>query len=258
MGDFHTGHSVGMMPPRYYLGEQLITYSPAQKIIWEHYQALKRKVKKLEGRKIGVLNGDLIDGDNPRHNTWTNRPKEQRDAFLYNMEPMLGVMDQWVVIRGTPAHVGDHGVIEDDIAKELGALDLKSHMKVELTIQGVRFVFAHQGPTVGKRRHVEGNQLRILLRDMCIRAAEEGKEAADVYCWSHFHQYIHEMVTFGGREVHGFILPAWCLASDYAMKVVQHLEAADLGTVYFTVDNGVWQVHKHIKSLDMVRRVSYE
>jgi len=81
-----------------------------------------------------------------------------------------------------------------------------------------------------------------------------GRETVDVYGYSHYHRCVDSGLVVvdipGGRQLsgRGFILPSWKLIDEWT----NHTDAplADIGLVYFDVDESGYKIIKDYESFD--------
>ena len=156
-GDWHVNDTVGLCPPRIRLDDGG-TYRPSkeQRQIWRAWLALWGKVADLKREYqcpvVAVCNGDL--GDVNKHDgvqlVTVYRPAIQ-DAMLDVCKMMLDVADKVIIIRGTAAHSGGSGELEEWLARDIGAVSsptgTASWWIWKADIEGVTFDVSHHPPT---------------------------------------------------------------------------------------------------------------
>jgi hypothetical protein len=242
--------------------------SPAQKVVWKYWLKGRREIFKMldEGivdELIVFFMGDVVHGDRKPEEVFASSLRTQCDTFIACVKPFTARASKVYFIRGTKYHIGEDGIIEDTLAQELGCFGLKSFMKMEVNVQGVRFMLQHKGPRPGSRRWTKGNSMRYFLNDRHIAATQRGTKASDIYLWAHNHEYRREAVEaeYPGNNFHeskGYLLPAWCVANEFALANVGHLELSDIGNIYFIVEDGVAKSYKQFTRFDNVVRVKHE
>ena len=269
IADIHSGLKVGLMPPKVVeRDESPHLQRPAQKVIWKSWLKRRREIFKMldDGivdELITFFMGDVIHGNRKPEQVFASSQRTQMDAFVACAKPFTTRSSKAYFLRGTKYHIGEDGIVEDTLAQELGCFGLKSFIKIEVDVQGVKFMLQHKGPRPGSRRWTKGNSMRYFLKDAHITAAQQGRRASDIYLWAHFHEYRREAVEeeYPGGIFHrakGYLLPAWCAASEYALVNVGNLELSDLGNVYFIVEDGVAKSYKQFTRFDNVVRVKHE
>lgn len=260
IADTHSLLKVGLAPPKFEDRHGVTHHhNKAQKYIWKLWQKVQKQALDTKDDIVVVLMGDLIHGDRSPEEVTSVSMKDQKDAVVQCILPYTNKAYKSYAIKGTKYHVGEDGIIEDGIAQELGTHKLKAFDKLEVEIEGFRFMFQHKGPSTGTRAWTKGNVMRAHLRSLAIDAMRQKREPCDYYLWAHFHQYLHECVIvrgpWGEKEIHGYVLPAWCAANEFALAVVKDLELSDIGMIYFDIGETV-TCHKAFERFDNVERVT--
>lgn len=251
ISDTHSGLRVSLMLKKWVTGEgdQAITHKPNRTQKWVHKLWQKKHDIVFDGTADEVvlaLMGDAIHGHNRVNEVWTTSLFSQADHYIECLLPWVNKASETYSIAGTRWHVdigGDN--IEDYIARELGVYRKKSFDKMEVEIDGVRFMLQHKGPKPGTRAWTRENSMLYMLRSIAFRNMQRGTEPADVYLWGHFHEYLPGVATVelpgGFKEIRGYVLPSWCTPNEYALSNVKDLELADVGGIYFDIVDGVLQ-----------------
>jgi len=268
IADLHSLLKIGLMPPRVveYPGtkyQKTHYQTPTQKWLWRQWKKRKAQIFSIEADELIVfLMGDMIHGDKKGYQVHTTKLRTQSEAAVECLLPYANRATCSYAVAGTQWHVGDDSSEEAWIAHELGCYGHTAYDKMEVTIQGLRFMLQHKGPSLGSRAWLKGNGMRLTLRDAHFKALQNGKTAADVYLWAHWHTYHHEPLELeepkGHRIIRGFTLPAWCTADEYSLTVVKNLEFSNVGFVYFIVEDGKLEWHRAYTQFDNVTRVKHE
>ena len=251
-GDTHCGSTVGLCPPEGIELDDGGLYVPnkAQLWLWHNWEeawkevrSVKRKNKKAKLHLI--LNGDLVDGDHHRTTqiATAHEGVHVGCAIESLRVPLALKPDSIHIIRGTSAHVGRAGGLEEGIAKALKDQgwkvvvdpDTGTASSYTRTIKfGSRvFQVKHHG-RMGQRAHTKAPYIRWYAQDVFFNHVMDGDDAPDIAIRSHYHQFadsgrIHKVKT---RLV---ALPAWQLATEYVHRVAESL--ADVGLVWFEIDD---------------------
>lgn len=196
------------------------------------------------------MNGDLVDGDHHRTTQIaTAHEGVHVSCAIESLRVPLALKPNSIhIIRGTSAHVGRAGGLEEGIAKALRSLgwpviedpdtgQMSSYTRT-LKIGPVLFDVKHHG-RLGRRAHTKGPYMRWYTQDIFFNYLLDGGEVPDLAIRSHYHQYadsgkIHKVKT---RAV---ALPAWQLATEYVHRVAESL--ADIGLVYFEIDDNDYEM----------------
>ena len=256
MGDLHLGSTVSVSPPKFTLPDGgTFLPSPMQEIVNKLWKTKTDRIFKDGVPVVLVLNGDLVEGGRPgQPELWAPRMKDQRDAAIQLLRPLTEKAMQTIVVMGTPFHVQALGTVEDGIADELGAYGGRAHKRARFTINKTTFEFVHKGPKFGNRIWTWGNNVRNQVLTNMMSNALQGRELTDVYCYSHYHRCVDSGLVVadipGGGQLsgRGFILPSWKLIDEWT----NHTDApmADIGFVYFDVDDTGYTVVKDYESFD--------
>jgi len=158
--DQHCNSEVGLCPPMVALdtGAHHLA-SPAQEWIWTQWQTFWDRVEALkQGRTLYVVfNGDVPDLN--QHDQ-TRLVSRNQDVILElaaeALERPMALADYAFMIRGTEAHVGRAGWMEERIAHDLHCVqdpdtDLWSWWHLDLDVEGV-----HPGRILGGWPHAAG------------------------------------------------------------------------------------------------------
>lgn len=270
IADLHCALKIGLLPPGM-IEDKGTDYARrknlglSQKRLWRFWKKCKDVIFTDEvDEVIVVLMGDLIHGDNKPYQVISTNLLFQAAIAIEALLPFVNRASRAYAVNGSDWHVGADGTLEDYIAKELGCYKRRTFPKMEITIQGVRFMLQHQGPSLGSRAWLEGNGMRLTLKDASIKALKKGKTASDYYLWGHWHTFHHEPVKVeepgGERLINGYTLPAWCMADEHALKKVKNLEFSDIGITYFDIEGGqvTCSERKLVRRYDNVVRVTHE
>ena len=252
------------MPTKVSDKDSVYYQTEAQKWLWQRWLQARRIIfKELEqaDELVIFLMGDAIHGAGKGEEVFTTRLKTQKDTFIDCLLPYTNRATSVYAIKGSPWHVspdGD-GFIEDEIASELGCFGLQAYDKLEISVQNIKFMLQHKGPSLGTRRHTRGNIMRATMRDAHYMALENGREAADIYLWAHFHEFHPEVIIVktpeGHKEIRGYITPSFTLANEYALARVKNLELSDIGIIWFEITDGEWKLRKKLWTFDNITRV---
>lgn len=258
VSDLHQGSSVAVSPQRVEkLDGGYHQASELQLAMLEYYQKAWADIFNIAGgdEVIVVANGDMVDGDH--HDTyelWSHLVNDQVTAALYLLTPIFNRASRGFVMQGTSSHVIDGATAEDWIASELGAHKKRSLPKLELTIQGQRFFFAHHGPSPGNTEHTLGDPIRRELKKQFFRALRYDKRPAHWYIWSHWHRCWHETVTMEYKNepyrMHGIVTPAWQLHTKYVNRIEKGRSIADIGLIFFVIENGYVELFRILDRRD--------
>lgn len=215
------------------------------------------KVARQGKRLIVTFNGDLIDGYHhrsveiitPLKNVQRNIAIELIDEFLVGTDFDTNKGDALRFTMGTGAHAGQTAHDEEVIAMDFGDVvtphvpegsDAKARIlfpEVKLSINGYKHFIRHQGPSVSKRVHLEDGGLYRFMKNEFFSHKIKGSDYADVYTFSHRHNFVSSIYTDGhnGVEIQGCITPSWQMRTHYAVPLASQ---ESFGGVYYEYNVG--------------------
>jgi len=193
-----------------------------------------------------VFNGDLTEGIH--HGTPQATPlvgQHFRCAHELLKAGPLKFKPRIHMVRGTEAHVGRSGELEEGLARTLRA---EGHEVVydpdtgqassfwrRFEIEGVLFDCRHHG-RFGQRTHTKDSYMRLYAHDIWESHVRSGQRPPDVAIRSHWHNYgdSGRIVDLPTRVV---ALPAWQVLTAYGhRKAIEDL--GKHGLVVFVVQDG--------------------
>lgn len=224
VSDLHVGSTVALWPEAcavedggHYIG------SKWQRWLMRCWKDMLKRVKALDEPPLLVLNGDLLQGANPRDgqlvtNTWA----KQALAAEALLKPLVALCSGCYVIRGSEYHEGASSQHIEQLAKALGAkaktsTEQYSHWELYLDLDGRVIHFGHS-IGVSSIPHYEAT---VPLRDTLMLIAElhrfYGKAAPDLQMVvrSHRHRYIH---VDAPPALHAVVTPAWQLKTSFVYR----------------------------------------
>jgi len=241
VSDLHVGSTIGLCPPGIQLDDGG-TYraSKAQRWLWDRWNEAWEYVAKVQKGDLWVVfNGDLVDGDHHNtHQLFSRSEEKQSDVCIDIIDPIVQEATESFILRGTQSHVGQSGMWEERIARDLDtngdeAAGTKTWWHLPLTCDSVRFDFAHFGK-VGYRRWTLPNAANTLASEIMQDYFDTKGKAPHVVVRSHRHQFVDTGMNYPVRVVQ---TPAWQLASGYVRSYLP-TALADIGLLIFTCDEG--------------------
>lgn len=246
--DLHSGSTIGLCPPTGVELDDGGVYmpSPAQLWLWERWQIGWEHVAEIAKREkadIGVVvNGDATDGNH--HGTPQIHSAAEGSHIKAAVESMrvplaLKPKNVWI-IRGTEAHVGKLGGLEEGMAVALdreGAPVRKdpktgtwSSWYRMLGFYGRMLDFTHHG-RMGQRAHTRAGYIRHYAHDIWAERKLRGERTPDLAIRSHFHVYDDSGPQHPTRPITRVIqTPAFQLMTAFGWRVVPE-SLADIGMV---------------------------
>lgn len=231
VGDIHSNSTVALAPPRVRLddGGEYVSSAP-QRWIWRRWLEFWKEVGERRAADGGplyvILNGELAD-DNHHHTTQliTRNPADQLKVALQVLEPVRGLLrdgDRLFVTRGTEAHSGVSGSMDETLARELGAEPAAadgpvSWWQLRAEFCGLRLDVAHHPPGGGGRRPWTSANFAATLAAMTFfESAARGERPPDLLIRGHVHR---PGDSYDAYAVRALILPSWQLSTAYGYRI---------------------------------------
>lgn len=253
ISDTHCNSTVGLCPPVVDLDDGGRYHSSlAQSAVWkcwlDFWRIVRDMKQDLDAQVITVSNGDAIDRNkHTAHQSITTNEATAIAITAQAFEPLEKVSDHLCIIRGTAAHVGRGGNLEEQLAQvythDFLIPDTRSGTNTwwrwQPEIEGVRFDISHHPATSSRRpwtRDAAASRLSAILR---IRYLEAGLPVPDVAIRSHVH-----CAASSGRlsKPETFILPAWELTSHFGHRLGGTQVVEPVGGLIFVLDDGGYDV----------------
>lgn len=265
--DLHCGSPVGLFPPIVWALSSGGQYAPNKlnDLSWqawkESWLEIKEIREKINARLIVVHNGDGVEGVHHRTTeVITYRIDEHERIHKACMTSALEIAgfnpengDSLFYVFGTPAHVGEGGASEENIAREMGAIPMippspTSYYQdgvylwdnLRLVVNNRLFDIRHQGPHPGGRPWLKGNNFLYMLRSVYLESLRVRGVLPDYVIRSHRHTWIppvtyrDEDAVNGNVEITGFLTPCFQAKTSYGHRVTwEHF--TNIGMLYFIV-----------------------
>lgn len=252
----HINSAVGLLPPdaRLYDG-QAVKVSDSQRWLWarwlDYWRAVETAATKLKAAKISaVFNGDW--GDMNSHSAFQLLEPENADVVLDWMKEAVKPATQLCgnsiyVVRGTEAHTGGSGWLENRVAKakEIGAqtdpkTGLSSFMVCRLLIEDVRILTAHHPMTNGRVKWTTGSAANRAAASVAL-TYYDAPQRPNLAVFSHVH---HAEDSYDNQPVRVIYTPPWCLVDNFAARIGEGLGVTQIGGLIIAVDGDRYKVSK--------------
>lgn len=275
--DTHVGYRFGLLAPYCMLDpideEEEGPFNPAltgtQEVLWDwNCSDFEQVVARLDDRPAYYLHvGDVCHGTfvgdvvTPR---LADQPKLAAQTLMRWLH-LPNVRAGWL-IKGTAIHSHKHGTMElqtADLLSEGTGKPVKAWYHVELDLHGVRVDAAHKGPHTGRRKWLDGNDLRLYTRDVMMTFLENGMDPPDLLLRAHYHDrriaHVHEHLLERTVDTWAAICPAYSIhRDDYTRNATQSKWFMNSGTLLVDVRDGeITRVFDFTHSLDLRRREVY-
>lgn len=244
-GDMHINSTVALCPPGVDLDDGGTYHpSPEQRWLWRNWIDFWQRAANQPGRRIAVLDGDLVELDTKRRSVQlvsANKATIKR-MVLRAIEPVLDAVDNVIIIRGTPAHSGKGAWIEEALAQDLDNVirgeHSASHYHLRASIGGVRLDIAHHAP-MGRMpwsRNTGANSLAARL--LWYYRIDMHKSPPHLAVRAHNHQSAVGYASAGGDCIEVRYLAAWTLATEYTYRAGFENSLADIGGLVVRIKDG--------------------
>lgn len=256
INDVHAGSTVAVCPPRVELDDGgAYEASKVQLWLWQCWHDYWHQVESIcEGTGFPlyiVSNGDLFDGDH--HNTSqiiSRNPVDWHAVVSACMEYPLSLgPERLFFVRGTEAHTGKSGSLEEGYARRLLAdghpvegdpdTGTASWWHLRMEIEGVRIDVAHHGRT-GMRAHTEGNAANLYAHDILLQHIKEGDPPPHLVLRAHYHRFNDSYDMAPVRVIQN---GAWQLATAFGHRVATD-KIAHIGGLIVVIEDGEYEPKK--------------
>jgi hypothetical protein len=245
LSDLHINSTVGLGLKHLPLDDGgVYTSNKSQQWLLDMFYDFVGYAKRLDGDKIWVLNGDIIDVNT--HSDYQLITKNKATVVRHAVSLLQLVVepaDKLFIVRGTEAHVGECAEYEEIIGKELGAIQGDNHnythWHLNLDVNGVIFDIAHHGKIGGGWNRA--STLNNKAAQVIVESVKYKETIPDVLVRSHNHTFADTHDNFPVRVVS---TPAWQLATNYAHRI--GVGIADIGGVIFRCDDRKYEMIKKI------------
>lgn len=256
VSDLHTNSTVGLVPPTVDLDDGgQYKASKDQRWLWRnwrHFWATAAATAKEHGANlIGVVNGDSLDGDH--HGTpqiITRNPNDQLLIAAAALQPMLDVVDAWIMVRGTEAHVGKSSAFEEHLAADCGALEMGDNGRrsvdyLVLDVNGVRFEIKHHPESGDMRPWTRGNGATRIAEIVTRAYMASGDRPPHVAIRSHRHVFSDS--ARHTRPVYVVCLPSWQFPTNYVHRLgLGGTTVPTFGGALFVCRDGNYEMTPHL------------
>lgn len=224
VSDLHVNSSAGLWPKKYTLDDgQTVKQSTVQRWLWqqwcEYWRIVEDRKQATGARVFVVVNGDATDKNRHSHyQLITDNEADIIDATVEVLQPAVKVADELAIVRGTEAHVGGCGWMEEALAKDVATFKPSDKVAawwwLPLKIGDAYLAFAHHP---GKNSHV-----RWTVGGAAIRAASElvmeyfgEAEYQELVTYGHIH---HDEDSADNQPIRVLTLPPFKAHEAYDMR----------------------------------------
>ena len=256
--DLHVNSTLGLLPERMMLddGGEYVALRKAQGWVRERWLELLATAKEL--RRPGDWAGGVIVGDGPDRNPKSTQLVTLNESDIINaFAEVAGEMhavcpDGFWIVRGTEAHVGNSGWMEEVVARMVNATRYPTNSpnascwKLRLELGGVRIHLTHHGP-LGRLPNTKLNPLGNVAAKEIDEALRDGIWPPNVLVQAHNHTYAD---TFDNYVVRIIALPSFQLQTSFVHRIGATKQ--DIGGVVLVIEEG------RVDALPVMRRPAAE
>ena len=252
-GDTHVNSRVGLLAPGCQDDEGApIEPSVSQVWLWERWLdfASRASAARLSGRRVFVLGlGDLVD-ENTHDGFQLHEPFNY--ATMLRMahathKPLIDAAERVFLVRGTAAHTGGAGYLEELLAQSYGDKIVPDAERGTLTwwvleaqLAGVNLLAQHHPGTNSMRPWTRGGAANRLA-SMVVTAYYGQAWAPKLALFGHIH---HSEDSLDNHAVRAITNRAWKLADGYDHRGGRGYMAREVGGLIVHLDDGAYSVEK--------------
>ena len=250
-GDQHVNSVSGLCPP-VVARDDGSEHRPSktQRAVWRKWKQAWAYVDDLRRRRFKpdlslyvVLPGDLVDKNSHDGVSLIAQMRTTiQDMALDVFAPVAERADHLFVVRGTEAHTGPRGELEEWLADDLGAepdplTDNASWWHLLLEVEGVTFDIAHHPQTTASRPWTWPSAAARHARILHDQYQDAGAPIPDIACRFHRHHYQPGIERMQPFFVYG---PSWQLTTPFGYRLGSGALLEPVGMLIFIVDDGAW------------------
>lgn len=257
VGDLHINSTTALTQPQFNLDDGgTFSSSELQRHIWRHWLRFWERVgerkEELKWPVVVVINGEIAD--NLKHPSTQLITRNVNDLFRNSIEtlkPALDLADHIIVTRGTEAHSGNSGWMDEKIAEDLGAIPSRkgknpiySHFQFIGSIAGVRFHIQHHAPTSYTVRRLKVSAAARAADRMMERYAAINQPYPDLCVFSHTHREFDSGDLYRMRAIN---LPSWQMTNAFGQRLGG--DFLDIGGAIALCDRGQFTIEKVYRNI---------
>lgn len=227
VSDIHAGSSVAVCPPDFVCDDgQEVRLSDAQRALWAQWRLFWDEfVPRVTGGEdyAVVINGDVTEGNHHKAvQTISENESDHIRAAVELLQPVRDKAAKLYIVRGTEAHVGPSGGLEEQVARQVRADSdgpIKSHWQLWMDLGPHLIHCSHHVGTTSSTSYEHSALSRELAANL-LESAQWGERPADVIVRSHRHRYSTATLPTSRGTAEVIVTPAWQLRTAFAWKKV--------------------------------------
>jgi hypothetical protein len=222
VSDMHTNSTTGLCPFSWEHENGVHKANDGQRWLWRNWRDYWQRIANLKSDTglpvVAIFAGDAHDGDH--HGTTeiiTRNPADQLRLAVDVMGPALEVADRVIIIRGTSAHTGEAGWMEEKLAQDISSAVWYNDQQASWwhlygEFGGVLWDVQHHPEAGGTRPWTSGNGANVISSIVLDDYVQTGDRIPDVVVRAHRHQ-----LATSGQHRRPFViqLPPWQLSTGY-------------------------------------------
>jgi hypothetical protein len=247
VSDLHINSTVAVCVPDFEMDDgNYHGNSKLQNALYSAWSDAWRQVKhKAKGREIvGIIGGEIADNmtTHPSLQFITYNKETIRRMAIETLEPMLKVVNKLIVLRGTEAHTGLSGELDEGIAHDISKSykNIKvikdgkrsSHYHLRCYIGGRSFDLAHH-VGMGSARRSERDAANHLAADLTMDYARHKEFPPDFALRGHVHRHSDSGENFPTRVI---ISGAWQVHTNFSHRIGAGATKPDVELIYIEPD----------------------
>ena len=245
ISDLHINSTVALCKPSIFLDDGLeVKITKAQHWFWDNFLDLLEKVDHYKPDAV-VINGDALEGDtkNRSNQLITRNTTTIVNIGAETLEPLISKVPAVYFVKGTGAHGGKSGCLEESLAKDFdNSVKIGrslSHWSLNLIADGVRLSFAHHTNMGGLpwTKPNAGNQLAAKIQ---FQYSQDGEKVPDLAIRGHVHRWADSYDNYRTRAL---VLPCWTLATEHTHKIAPDT-LPECGAAFILCNRGKFEIDK--------------
>lgn len=192
--------------------------------------------------------GETADIDYKKRGSqfWTKNYHTATENAIRLLNPLVEKADAVHVFKGTEAHVGTDGTVDNIVARDFDNIIKANGMDyawywAEYDIDGVLFDVAHHGKN--RSKWADENLLTALRTEIIKDRVENGRPIPDIVSRGHYHWF---GTTSEFKRPLVVSLPPWQIPTEYIYRIDPVVKTPKVGAVVFICDDGEFQVKPFI------------
>jgi hypothetical protein len=229
VADLHVNSKVALCPPEVKCAGGG-TYIPSRQVqwIWEEcwldvWREVEKRKRKDKVPVLGLFLGDDVDLNQHTHSELIETNDEEIVAMgELALQPARKVCDRLILLRGTEAHVGQLGKLEEALARRVKADPSPSgtaswwHWLGEPG--GVLIDASHHAQTHGHMPHTRDAAASRQALITWMEYTDSEEKPPQIVVRGHSHFVGHGFKSGGNHEVECWFLPSWQLTTAFGHR----------------------------------------